>query len=146
MLVIPRIESTGDIRDLLNSLGYTENPLFKMFVHSEDLRALLKERKRDTQEGEKLAEVYWKEKERYEKGEISEYPDAPKYPPLYNVGFDKLFCKWCKSHRGNICFDVERAINEGNIFVYAKENYLNSKCIGEIEQTCQCILHASHMG
>lgn len=140
------IGSEEDVYDLLGSLDYTENPLFKMFIHSEDLKTLLEERNRDTREGKKLAEAYWKEKERYEKGKISEYPKHPKYPPLCNAWFDKLLCKWCKFHHGNVCFDVERAINEGNIFIYAKDNYLDSECIGEIEQTCQCILHASHMG
>ena len=40
-------------------------------------------------------------------------------------------------HVGDICYSVGKAIDDGDIYIYAKENYLSSECINEILETYQ---------
>ena len=135
-----------DLSSEKRNIDYTENPLYKMFLNSPDSEILVKECIEANKKDSEAIDKYYAEFEKYRKGEITEKPEYPTVSEYCGVSPQYLMCKWCRNHKGNICFNVGEAIDEGKIFIYATENYLEHECIEEIEQTCQCILDAPHMG
>lgn len=136
----------GDLITLLKKTeAYTQNPLFRMFVNSDEVQQVAKSYAEEYKTRKEMLEEYSENMKYYRDGILSQAPTFPDLPCEY-LDYTKLICGWCRQHKGNICFNVKEAVDEGNIFIYAKENELALNKIIEIEQTCQCILDAPHMG
>lgn len=133
-----------NVEALKRGLSYTESPMFRIFLNTpgtnEKLKKLAEARKAWNDE----IMTYYKECDKCKK-ENREEPSFPELPKLCYSSIDSVFCAWCRQNKGNICYNVKEAIDSGDIYVYAKENYLFD-CVDEIMETCQCIMFAPHMG
>lgn len=142
---IADLDSDGDLILLLKKMeAYNQDPLFKMFANSEYVSQIAKNYAEEYYKRNELLDEYHKNWKLHKEGKALT-PIFPDLPCEY-LDCTKLICGWCRQHKGNVCFNVEEAINAGDIFIYAKENELDLSKIIEIEQTCQCILDAPHMG
>lgn len=114
------------------TLNYSDNPLYRMFTNSAEF-------KKATEKIEKA------------KTELKEYENKGRNIPAKILEWaykdmGEVMCSWCHKNGGAVCFDVARAVDEGDFYIYANENYLPYGCLEELEKRFQCIVYARHMG
>lgn len=126
------------------TVDYAENPFFKFIVNSDEYKEMKKNEIESSRLFKAEQEMYWKECEEYDTGLRTEMPELPEHDTYKSIG--DIICKICHAHNGNICFNMNEAVDKGSIYIYAEENYISWECMEELKNNFQCLVYAEHMG